>query len=363
MQVRVKRSGSSVLVLAAYNETSWTVQVEPGATVERIVVSGYHVQTVTAPAGIPVEILSHEQTGSYLGAFGYEWPAYTTTQLVDAVEAHVGRELTSFRGCSEAASFEVDEPGAVRPPHTVSDRQEPMLPAACAEFASESAYCLTLNGGMPTVLGLDSGRICSSGVPAQLSNLSSVSSWAWQGDYTYACIRERGLARVSLVDGSVDIAPIACQAVSTHREGLLLLLDYDGKNTSLLGALAQFDSFEAAARREASCLLDTRLHASHMAVRGDQGYFARHVAGEILTARLGQAEAPQELPLQGYDDWIQGMHATDDGRLIILGPDRATNTTRLFLFELSSGEALGLHPMEAIGSGLMCRSPGGGTCR
>ncbi|WP_095984679.1 hypothetical protein [Cystobacter fuscus] len=350
VQVRVTRAGSSVLVLSAYTATTWNVKVEPGANVERIIVNGYHAQKVSAPAGVPVEIRSYEQTQNYVGPFAYEWPAYKSTQLVNAAEDLVERNLSSFRGCYEAASFEIGEPGTLRPENTVSTASDPVVPRGCEQLTTESAYCMTLNYNTPTVVGLDSGRTCA-GVPSKLSSLYDVSSLAWNGNYLYGCIHDRGLARISLVDGSTDIAPIACQAVTSYRNGLLTLLDYDGTNTSVLNTPVQFDSFRNAARHVTSCTLNNRPHASRMAAGGDRGYFAWHSTDSIETFALNRTESPQTIKLEGYSGWIMGMDATEDGRLLILG-----NNPELLSFNSTTGVALGKKALPFRANGLICKT-------
>lgn len=354
VEVHVKRRGHSVLVLSAYSETTWKVVVEPHALVERILVSGYEPQHVVAPAGIPVEVHSYTQDREYLDGFGYEWPSYRTTQLIDEAEAKEGHELTSFRGCYASSGFEIDEPGELRPPHTVSNKTVPTLPVGCEAMAKEPVQCMTMDYHVPTIIGLDSGRTCSSQVPSNFGVGPDASSLAWRGDYVYACVHDRGLARISLLDGSVDIAPIACRAVASHRGGLLVMLDYDGTNPSLLGALVHFDDFEAAARHQATCLFNIRPFASRMAVHGDRGYFAWHSTDEISTAELSAKGVLQNVGLEGYDDWIFGMDATDDGRLLILGPRPEPG---LHIFNAGTGESMGFLPLGGnFLQGLSCWS-------
>jgi hypothetical protein len=353
VQVRVTRPGSSVLVLSAHGQTTWNVQVAPGAQVERILVNGNEEQRVNAPQGVPIEIHDRTQSRKTIGPFGYEWPSLSSDRLVTAAEKLAGRELTSFRGCSEAASFEIGEPGPLKPPNPVSNRQRPTLPKGCEPLAEESTYCMTLNGNTPTVLGLDSGRKCS-GVPIQMSDLHDVTSLAWRGDHLYACTRERGLARFSLVDGSVDVAPIGCEAVAAHRDGLLTMLDDMGQEQGFTRALLQFDSFEAATRRESSCAIDNRPHASRMAVQGDQGYFAWHAADEISTLSLARGGEPQTLKLKGYMGWIMGLDVTPDGRLLIIGQGEGPRTPKLLSFERANGNPLKAQTLPFDAKGLAC---------
>lgn len=355
VQVRVTRPGSSVLVLSAYSQTTWNVQVAPGAQVERIVVSGYEEQRIHAPEGIPVELQSSKQSRKGLGSPGYDWPAISSARLVNAAEGLVRRKLTSFRGCYEAASFEVGAPGTLEPANPVSTRQKPTLPRGCAQFARESTYCMTLNSGTPTVLGLDSGRTCS-GVPLERSAPGDVSSLAWQGSYLYACLRERGLARFSLLGASVDIAPVSCQGVASHRDGLLVMLD-DSDGEGFRQALVQFDSLEAAARHESSCSIEHELQASRMAVQGDQGYFAWHSTNEISTLALKRGATPRKIKLKGYNGWIMGLDVTADGRLLILGRGSGANT-QLLTFARATGKLLKTQSLPFDANGLVCTKGG-----
>jgi hypothetical protein len=357
VRVRVTRPGSSVLVLSAYSQTTWNVQVAPGAQVERILVSGYEEQRIHAPEGIPVEIQSFNQSQKWLGSPGYEWPAPSSARLVNASEGLVRRKLTSFRGCYEGASFEVGEPGTLEPANPVSHRQKPMLPRGCAQLARESTYCMTLNSDTPTVLGLDSGRTCS-GVPIERFAGSNVSSLAWRGAYLYACLRERGLARISLLGGSVDIAPVSCQGVASHRDGLLVMLDHDSDGEGFSQALVQFDSFEAAARHESSCSIKHELQASRMAVQGDQGYFAWHATNELSTLALKRGARPGRIKLKGYDDWVMGLDVTEDGRLLILGRVSGANT-QLLTFARATGKRLKTQTLPFNATGLVCHKGSG----
>lgn len=345
VEVRVKRQGASVLVLSAYDATRWNVVIEPGAVVQKILVSGYHEQSVDAPPGIPVEVRSYDQTFSYLG-FGHAWPSHKTTDLVDTAEGLTGLELTSFRGCYASNRFDIDEPGDVKPGHEVSLRPEPTLPAGCESLAGDAVQCVTLVENTPVFFGPDSGARCS-GAPARVEDLHHASSLAWQGNYVYGCIHDRGIARVSLTDGSADIAPFDCEAVAEYEGGLMVM-------RGRMQGLAWFDSFEAAARRQASCLPGFTPYASRIAVHGTRGYFAWHSTHEVQTVDFARGGQLRTLRLDGYDGWIMGMDATSDGRLLILGPEAG-----IHVFDAATGAARGQLPLAKMGSlvnGLACWS-------
>jgi hypothetical protein len=94
--------GSHVLALSAYEPVDWTVTVGPDTTLERILVAGYHAQTVDAP-GVPVELVSGPSCG-------YSWPyngeGCNTDALLGAFEAAAALPVTRFDGCYDAATFE-----------------------------------------------------------------------------------------------------------------------------------------------------------------------------------------------------------------------------------------------------------------
>jgi cysteine-rich repeat protein len=102
--LHVDRLGPQILVLASYEPITWTVTAAEGTEILEIVASGYHAQTVNAPAGIPIDIVSYDQTGNFLGC-AYEYPdqdptsGCETPDLFAAVEAYLGTEITSFNGC------------------------------------------------------------------------------------------------------------------------------------------------------------------------------------------------------------------------------------------------------------------------
>src|SRR5262245_20772819 len=111
--VHVKRAERTVLVLSSYDPVHWTITVEPGATLERVLLFGYYAQTVTVPAGVPVEDHSNDVDSPT----GHEWPSDDTAALLARAEQLTGLCLTSFHGCYEANRFsipagDVGSPGA-----------------------------------------------------------------------------------------------------------------------------------------------------------------------------------------------------------------------------------------------------------
>ena len=62
IDIHLKRAGTSILVLSASGRAHWKVTVEPGATLERVILSGGYAQRATVPDGVPVDALSGERT-------------------------------------------------------------------------------------------------------------------------------------------------------------------------------------------------------------------------------------------------------------------------------------------------------------
>lgn len=348
--VRVTRPGSSVLLLTADQTTRWNIFVGPDSFVERVIlISDDNPQSATVPEGTAIDSYARDRYFISLGD-GYAWPGYESFNLVDMAQALTGLELTSFRGCRFSASFDIDIPVEIRPPHVVSDKVEPTLPAGCEAMASESKYCLSISEGKAAVIGLDSGTVCRSESAGPGDDVET-GSIAWQGDYVYGCISQRGLARVSLVDGSRDIAPILCDAVTIYGDDLLLLsggtIWPDQYARYSLTGLQRLDDFAAAARREVEDVVDILVDAWRLAVDGDRGYFAYYEAEIVQTAELRDGAELENILLEDYGP-ISGLAVTD-GKLMILG-----FSPGLHLFDPTTGASLGVLAPEYTGDGLSC---------
>jgi hypothetical protein len=119
--VHVVNGGPMVLALSAHVRTHWTVDVGPGASVEHVILVGYHEQTATAPAGVLIESHGYDAGEIGLDTFcGFDWPSPVgacngrptsdccTEVLIPMVEAYAGRKLTAFAGTYQASEFTVD---------------------------------------------------------------------------------------------------------------------------------------------------------------------------------------------------------------------------------------------------------------
>jgi len=112
IEIKVERRNKPIiLALSAYEPVNWNVTVEPGAIIEKIIVNGYHNQTVSGASGIPIEEHSYEETGNYIGDFIYKWGATAensnTPSLVTKLEQINRTKLTSFQGCYRGTNFSI----------------------------------------------------------------------------------------------------------------------------------------------------------------------------------------------------------------------------------------------------------------
>ncbi|MEG4456562.1 hypothetical protein [Microcoleus sp. N9_A1] len=113
IEIKVERRNKPIiLALSAYEPVQWNITAEPGAIIEKIIVNGYHNQTVSGVLGIPVEEHSYEETGDSLGDFIYKWGATAessnTSSLVTKLEQRNRTSLTSFQGCYRGTNFSIN---------------------------------------------------------------------------------------------------------------------------------------------------------------------------------------------------------------------------------------------------------------
>ncbi|MEG4318199.1 MULTISPECIES: hypothetical protein [unclassified Microcoleus] len=112
IEIKVERRNKPIiLALSAYEPINWNITLEPGAVIDKIIVNGYHNQTVSGVSGIPIEEYSYEKSGEYIGDFIYKWdatPESTQTEsLVTKLEEINHTSLTSFQGCYRGTSFSI----------------------------------------------------------------------------------------------------------------------------------------------------------------------------------------------------------------------------------------------------------------
>lgn len=109
--VVLARPGRHILVLSAYDETTWNVQVKSGATLERVYAVGHAPQHVKANVATKIETESAMEGGPDVNA--YQYPGRDVQALLKLASIRVARHATSFHGCYGASSWTIGENMAV----------------------------------------------------------------------------------------------------------------------------------------------------------------------------------------------------------------------------------------------------------
>jgi hypothetical protein len=99
-----------ILALSAYNRAHWRLTVADGVAIEKIILSGYHVQTVSGMAqAVPVEVYTYEPStcdqcvrGSGF-FYGYHGPH-------ERIEELAGQAVNTFQGHYEGGRFLIAAP-------------------------------------------------------------------------------------------------------------------------------------------------------------------------------------------------------------------------------------------------------------
>jgi hypothetical protein len=109
--VRVDRPGKAVtLVLTAYEPVRWTIQPSDATFIERIILAGYHGQTLAKkPAGAAVESRS-AKAGDQTYFFAYKQDG-RYQRMVNALEDMTDLPVTSFQG-----RYKLERPAVIADP-------------------------------------------------------------------------------------------------------------------------------------------------------------------------------------------------------------------------------------------------------
>lgn len=94
--------GDNVLVLSSYEPVDWTVDLAEGGQLSRVIVNGYHEQTVNAPSGVPVEVFG---LVAQAPPYHFGWVLPEDQEYVDWAQSHTGRNMNGFDGCYQATTF------------------------------------------------------------------------------------------------------------------------------------------------------------------------------------------------------------------------------------------------------------------
>lgn len=315
-----------VLFLGAYATARWSLHLEPGAVLSRIVTYGVdrHQEIDGVPAGVPIDEYGNEDRVYCMYGWepGSEECALAPTML--RIRELTGLVETSFQGCYTGREFTV--PHSAGPPPKCPDvsmgefddtpplRDVPL--PGCESIRQESRYCLTTVGLTVAAVGLDSGTVC------RLSNGPSVGvdpqslSMAWRGDALYTCQQSVGIARGSLSDGSVEVAGGPCNGVTVGNGRLLVAPVFAGPFSRLLDA---YDTWADVVAGQPS---ETRNLGLVENLSADGGVLYKYVAyrGPIVgRTDLAFNASLGDVTLQGLNGTVTGLSATSDGRLVVSG--------------------------------------------
>ncbi|MDI9639309.1 hypothetical protein QM565_26745 [Geitlerinema splendidum] len=107
VRVNVERQNQPmVLALSSYEPVEWQLNLAPNVQIEKIILNGYHDQTIVGAENIPVEEYSYEGTGTSFSDFPHSWTGdFANAVMIPQLQALTGRSLTSFQGCYRGTEF------------------------------------------------------------------------------------------------------------------------------------------------------------------------------------------------------------------------------------------------------------------
>lgn len=224
-----------------------------------------------------------------------------------------------------------------------------MVPEECAEVAAESAYCLTMDYEGATLVGIDTGRVCTFG--ASLDSSLQNPSFAWQGMSIVTCGNDwsaNTVGRYDLITGEIDATTLLCRSVTDLGDRILVA---EGIESPTLRVYDDFDAIVADAPAE---VLDITIQGTRMWTDGEILLDAWH-ATDVLWRQTMDGEPLGDLPLQGYDGWIDGMFVHEGTLLVLTRGDGHDNIVRSF--DPRSGAAVDMRVLEdlLLPQGLRCR--------
>lgn len=111
--VKIQSTGKPMaVVLCSYSDTQWNLEIEDGADVRQIIVSGWFEQAVVgAPADIPTKLIvgsSNNRAFSQDYFWGYAWETKEGRNVRAKVKQFTGLEVTTFQGVYQGKQFVID---------------------------------------------------------------------------------------------------------------------------------------------------------------------------------------------------------------------------------------------------------------
>jgi len=350
-----------VLVLSAYDPVHWHVTNSGSGEIVEIIVNSYDPQEITAPEGVPVTLTGYWYDSDFWGS-AYSFDDYDAHVVTEEAEALTGLELTSFHGCYEGYQFTLEEGcdgPAESPWPDCTEEGEVMGPPdlaalgdACEEVTGESYFCASITAdGEVVVLGLDTGDVCTV-VPEVLEDPSYIHSIAWLDRWIYACPGPfHKLHRVDVTDGTVEEAFVWCESVGAWDDGLLTNLP-GGLGPEANDSMWYYPTF-----LDAGCQSPTELSFGcenhRFTVDGDAVYSAWHSTDHVDVQSLPWGGDLGSIPLEGFDNWVNGMSVIDGELLVIY----CSNEARAVVFDLDGNylwqapTVSGLHGLACVAGG------------
>lgn len=212
-----------------------------------------------------------------------------------------------------------------------------LIEQLCPDIAAEAHHCVTIGYDTLALVSPNTGSTCVM-TKVQSSLSSDLSSIALRADHVYVCTNA-SMLQIAIVDGSVTEAPIACGAVTSYQGGLLVKPPLSMGPAKELYHYASFEDVLANVPSQIYAIEDSN---TRMTARGNTLFTAWHAGSEASLFSLPSGQPLMPLFLQGFDDWFNGLSATEDNRFIVL-----STGNRLATFDASSGALL----QDAFASG------------
>lgn len=205
---------------------------------------------------------------------------------------------------------------------------EMLVKSQCPDVGAEPHFCVTL--GYPNTLyalGPDTGSVCYLGEIDKFVG-SDVSSIAVVGPNVHGCSYDVGVWRASVLGGPTEILPIGCEALTGYQGGFLLA---GASNQDLLFHYADFESIGSESPMDTFSVAS---QFSRISTRNGTLFTAWHSTDTVKLMDLPSSTEMPDLLLEGFDDWVDGMSATADGRLYVLSSES------IYAFDVATGEQL-----------------------
>jgi len=357
VDVTVDLDHDVVLVVSSYEPVHWIVDEIGAGELQGILASGYYQQNVTAPPGVPVDIIY--PSGTDFWAQGPQWTCESEQALVAEMEANIGMELDSYHGCYHTAFFTLEDGSGAPVPDTGPDCTQPgvahggpdtsVLAGVCPAETGEAYYCLTQTDDSVAVLGLETGSVCEFLPSTPLGY--GTNSVVWLDQYLYSTAGScNTLTRVDLTDGTTDEAMAWGESVGAWNGALLL--EPSWATGSHFGSMWHYPTFRDA-ECDAAQVISVDLNNTRITVYGDTVYSAWHSTDTIDKLSLPSGSYAGSIPLENYDTWVNGMSVID-GELLVLSASWPED--RVAVFDVDTGLSLWDVTVSQRLDGLHCLS-------